>query len=343
MMNATAGRCTRLLLVAAVSLGIGGSALARGKGGGAKAWVEPERAVAESPDFSVQGEYASARDGLQVVALGKGRFYTVRLKGGLPGDGWDGRSVEGALVDAAGVKALVSRGRFKRVERASPTLGAKPPAGATVLFDSARARESLANWNKGKITSDGLLMEGTSTARRFGSFRLHIEFRMPFKPDRAPSNQDRGNSGVYTFNRYETQLLDSFGLHFYHIDPGDKRSSAWKAEFKKHLGFDPQSDRAQWCGSFYKFKTPKVNMSYPPLAWQTYDITFTAPGFEGDRKTANARITVLHNGVTIHDDVEFPKGTGAGGKRREVPRERIYLQGHGNPVRFRNVWCLERD
>jgi len=342
-MSATAGRCRRLLLVAAVSFGIGGAALARGKGGGAKTWVEPEKALEESPDFSVQGEYAGTKDGLQVVALGKGRFYTVCLAGGLPGDGWDARSVEGALLDSDGVKALVSKGRFRRVERKSPTIGAKPPAGATVLFDSARARESLANWQKGKATPEGLLMEGTSTAKSFGSFRLHLEFRMPFKPDRAPSNQDRGNSGVYTFNRYETQLLDSFGLHFNHIDEGNKNSSAWKAEFRKHLGFNAQSDRTQWCGCFYKFKTPKLNMSYPPLAWQTYDITFTAPRFEGDRKAANARITVLHNGVTIHDDVELPKGTGAGGGRREVPEERIYLQGHGNPVRFRNIWIRERD
>ena len=84
-------------------------------------------------------------------------------------------------------------------------------------------------------------------------------------------------------------------------------------------------------------------MSYPPLAWQTYEITFTAPKFEGKNKTANARITVRHNGVTIHDDVELPKGTGAGGGRREVPRECIYLQGHGNPVRFRNIWYVPRD
>ncbi|MHC5058234.1 MAG: hypothetical protein ACYTKD_26550 [Planctomycetota bacterium] len=139
-------RCCRLLLAAGLSLGIAGTALARGKGGGAKAWVEPGKALEESPDFSVQGEYASAREGLQVVALGKGRFYAARLAGGLPGDGWDGRSVSGALLDAPGVKALVSKGRFKRAERKSPTLGAKPPAGATVLFDSARARESLANW-----------------------------------------------------------------------------------------------------------------------------------------------------------------------------------------------------
>ena len=56
---------------------------------------------------------------------------------------------------------------------------------------------------------------------------------------------------------------------------------------------------------------------------------------------ANARFTVLHNGYKIHDDVELPKGTGAGGGRKEVPKESIYFQGHGNPVRFRNIWIVE--
>ena len=333
---------TRVLgaLLAAALVAPPGAAWARSKGK-AKTWTEPEKARAEDPDFSVQGEYTNGRDGLQVVALGGGKFYVARLAGGLPGDGWDGRTVRPARLDTSGVKRLVAGGRFRRVERKSATLDAKPPRGAKVLFDSARARESLSNWQNGKVTPDGLLMEGTKTSAQFGSFKLHMEFRLPYKPTRAPSAQDRGNSGVYTFNRYETQLLDSFGLHFDHIDRDDKRSGKWKNVFQEHLGFKPQSDRTQWCGCFYKFKTPKVNMCYPPLAWQTYDITFTAPKFQGDRKVANARMTILHNGYKIHDDVELPKGTGAGGGRKEVPKERIYFQGHGNPVRFRNIWIVE--
>lgn len=313
---------------------------ARGK---ARAWTDPRKARAEDPDFSVQGEYRSDTDGLHVVALGGGRFYVARLSGGLPGDGWDGRTVRPARLDTSGVKGLLSRERFRRVERESLTLGEKPPAGAGVLFDSARAKETAANWENGKTTGDGLLMEGTKTKKKFGSFKLHLEFRLPYKPTAAPSSQDRGNSGVYTFNRYETQLLDSFGLHFDHIDRDDKRSSAWKGVFEKHLGFKPKSDRTQWCACFYKFKTPKVNVCYPPLAWQTYDITFTAPRFDGGRKVANARFTILQNGHKVHDDVELPKGTGAGGKRPEVAKECIYLQGHGNPVRFRNIWIVETE
>jgi formylglycine-generating enzyme required for sulfatase activity len=307
-------------------------------------WTDPRKARAEDPDFSVQGEYRSDTDGLHVVALGGGRFYAARLSGGLPGDGWDGRTVRPGRLDAAGVKRLVAGGRFRRVERKSATLGAKPPRGAKVLFDSARARESLSNWQNGRVTPDGLLMEGTKTSGQFGSCRLHIEFRLPYKPTTAPSSQDRGNSGVYAFNRYEMQLLDSFGLHFNHIDRDNKRSDKWKGVFQEHLGFWPKSGRTLWCGCFCYFNTPKVNMCYPPLAWQTYDIMFTAPKFRGDRKIASARFTVFHNGYKVHEDVELPRGTGGGGKGPEGAKECIYLQRYGkNPVRFRNIWIVETE
>ena len=111
--------------------------------------------------------------------------------------------------------------------------------------------------------------------------------------------------------------------------------------FTKELGFKPGSDRTQWCACFYKVKTPDVNASTPPLTWQTFDITFTAPGFKGGKKVSKARFTTVHNGIKVHDGVELIKGTGNGGKKKEVAREALYLQGHGNPVRFRNVWVVE--
>lgn len=297
-----------------------------------RTWTGPARAAAEDPDFNLQGEYESAKGGLQVVALGGGRFLVSTLKGGLPGNGWDARTVSAAVKDTAAVKELLSEGGYKKVERKSPTLGKKPPPGAVVLFDG-----TAAEWKKGRVTPDGLLMEGTQTQRKFGDFQLHLEFRMPYKPGAAPGSQDRGNSGLYIFNRYETQILDSFGLHYSHLP-----KNAWRQQFEKDLGARPRSDRSQWGSCFYKFKTPDVNALYPPLTWQTYDITFTAPRFDGEKKTANARITVLVNGVKVHDDVELPKGTGAGGGRKEVAREGLVLQGHGNPVRFRNIWLVEK-
>ena len=103
-----------------------------------------------------------------------------------------------------------------------------------------------------------------------------------------------------------------------------------------------KSKNNQWCGSFYKTKLPDTPMVYPPLTWQTYEIDFTAPVFEGDKKVENARITVKQNGVLIHDDFELKKGTGAGGGRPEKEKGLIHFQGHGNPVAYRNVWIVEK-
>jgi hypothetical protein len=140
---------------------------------------------------------------------------------------------------------------------------------------------------------------------------LHLEFRLPFKPN--AKWQHRGNSGIYIQNRYEVQLLDSFG--------------------------QPAKDRG--CGALYDMKAPQVNMTFPPLTWQTYDIEFQGPEFnDAGEKTEKARITVRHNGVVIHDDVALPHGTGAGKKRGEVEAGPIVLQDHNNPVRFRNIWLV---
>jgi hypothetical protein len=321
-------KCATVLLVAALIT------VAAFTGENAKTWTDPEAAKAGDPDFSLQGEYTKAEAGLQVVALGAGKFYTATLQGGLPGAGWNGKPVTSALVESDAVKTLIASS-WTRAERTSPTLGAKPPAGATVLFDGSNTDQ----WASAKL-DDKLLSENTQTKNKFKNFTLHMEFRMPFKPTTAPSSQDRGNSGVYIFGRYEVQLLDSFGLHFF---PNTHEESQWNSAFQKELGFKPGSNRTQFCGAMYLFKTPDINASFPPLAWQTYDITFTAPKFDGEKKTSNARVTVIQNGIKIQDNVELQKGTGAAGKKPEVAEEAIYLQGHSNPVRFRNMWIVEQQ
>ena len=285
-------------------------------------WTDPLKAAQENKDFLTQGEYQKGDTAFQVVALGKGQFHVSIYQGGLPGAGWDGSAIAAKKGTATELEEIL--GGAKKVERKSPTLGQKPPAGAVVLFDGKNADA----WKNGKVT-DGLLESGTETKDAFGSFHMHLEFRLPFKPETPPGSQDRGNSGVYTHNRYETQVLDSFGLN---LDRKD-----WEKRGEKLL-----SDPKQWCGCLYKFKLADTNMCLPPLTWQTYDITFTAAQFEGEQKVKNARITVLHNGVKIHDDVELPKGTGAGGGRKEIPEGPIVLQGHGNPVRYRNIWIQKK-
>jgi hypothetical protein len=295
-------------------------------------FTDPKNA---GPDFAIQGEYQGETNegkkvGAQVIALGDGKFRLVGYPGGLPGDGWDtnakpvsaeGQTENGVLkVSKDGRTATLANGKItithddgqthcdlKKVERKSPTLGAKPSEGAVVLFDGKSADE----WRGGKMSSDGFLVAGSETKRKFGDCTLHIEFRTPFQP--KDSGQGRGNSGVYLNSMYELQVLDSFGL----------------------------SGENNECGGFYSIRKPDVNMCYPPLSWQTYDIEFTMARYENGKKTKNARVAVKHNGVTIHDDIELPRGTP--GKTAEGPGPApLFFQDHGNPVVYRNVWVVEK-
>jgi len=152
------------------------------------------------------------------------------------------------------------------------------------------------------------------TKGKFKDFQLHVEFRTPFMP--AARGQGRGNSGVYLQGRYEIQVLDSYGL----------------------------DGRDNECGGIYQVGAPMVNMCLPPLQWQTYDITFRAPRFDASgNKTEDAVVTVVHNGVTIHDRRKLPGPTGGAMDDRISEPGGIYLQDHGNPVRFRNIWLVEQQ
>ncbi len=281
-------------------------------------WVDPEKAAVEHPDFLLQGEYAGDLDGkkagLQVTDMDQGKFLVAEYQGGLPGAGWDKTKINSVVMDRGALKKKTEG--LKRVERVSPATGRKAPDGALVVF--AGEKTDLV---KGVI-KDGLLWPPAATTTNIGSFEMHLEFRIPFKPATPPSNQDRGNSGIYIFDNYECQVIDSFALDF----------------VKENNPLKLQSDNKQWCGALYTFKLPDLNMAFPPLQWQTYDIDFTAPEFTNGKKTKNARISLIHNGVKVHDDIELPKGTGGGGKRPEKPRSIITFQDHGNPVAFRNIW-----
>ena len=297
------------------------------------------RADEADADFALQGEFVGSvltdpsnpqPVAMQIRAGGDGTFEAAQHLGGLPGSRsyrdepvrlngnrsndfgvlWGGPWVvlvhpdHCVLVDPEGNRV----GRLERVERQSPTMGTPPPDGAIVLFDGSGTDQ----FDHGRITEDGLLMEGADAKPMFQDFNLHLEFMLPYMP--AARGQGRANSGIYLQSRYEVQVLDSFA-----IEPGNNG-----------------------CGGLYKFRQPDVNMCLPPLTWQTYDVVFTAPRWKADgTKRKNARISVWHNGVRIHKNVELTNKTGAG-KPEEPTLLPIRFQNHGDPVRFRNIWVVDR-
>jgi len=277
-----------------------------------KVWADPAVAAQEDADFLVQGEYAKPGLGVQIIAHGNGKFQIVTYQGGPPGLGFDGKTVTRRDGNSLVVTKLLADG-FQKIQRQSWTLGAKAPKGAKVLFDGTEA--SLSNWKKGaRISKDGLLMQGVTSTSTFHDHFVHVEFRLPYQPHAR--GQGRGNSGLYVQGRYETQMLDSFGLKGMHNE----------------------------CGGIYSVRAPDLNACLPPLTWQTYDIEYKAARFGADgKKTTNAQMTVRLNGIVIHDKVELPKRTTASPLPEGVEPGPVYLQNHGNPIRYRNIWVLPRS
>ena len=292
----------------------------------------------KDPDFAIQGEYVGELGdqdgkepwGLQIISLGDGKFHAVAFRGGLPGEGWDKsgkvevdgsasggaatfKGEKGTAVVNDGVAKITTPegkalGDLKKVERKSTTMGKKPPEGAVVLFDGKNGDA----FTDPKKFVDGLMSQGITTTQKFQDFSLHLEFLLSYMP--AGRGQGRANSGCYMQGRYEVQILDSFGLSGEHNE----------------------------CGGIYTIKKPDVNMCLPPLTWQTYDVDYTAAKFDGSKKTTNAKLTVRHNGVLVHENVELPKATTGAPVQEGSEPGPIFLQDHGNPIRFRNIWLVEK-
>jgi hypothetical protein len=202
------------------------------------------------------------------------------------------------------------------VDPGPATAPVKPPADAIVLFDG----KDLSRWTGrgGKASwriEDGAMAAGggdIETRQGFGDCQLHVEWAAP--DEVKGDSQGRGNSGVFLMGRYEVQILDSFDNPTY----ADGQAAALYG---------------QW--------PPMVNACRAPGEWQTYDIVFRAPRFDGDELVSPGYVTVLHNGIVVHDHRAIVGATAHKSVAKYQPHAAegpIKLQDHGNPVRFRNIW-----
>ena len=201
---------------------------------------------------------------------------------------------------------------------------ADAPSDATILYNGnglgafQKKDGSPAGW---RIDADGAVtdIKGAGdliTKEAFGNCQLHIEFREPAEV--KSSGQGRGNSGVYLMGKYEIQVLDSYN--------------------------NPTYSNGQ-AGAVYKQHVPLVNASRKPGEWQSYDIIFTAPLFKenGDLESP-ARVTVIHNGVLIQNNVTILGPTDWVRKpvyKKHAAKLPLMLQDHGddgNPISYRNIW-----
>jgi hypothetical protein len=194
------------------------------------------------------------------------------------------------------------------------------PKGATVLFDG----RDLSRWvNRtngqpaGWLVQDGHVevKPGNGdilTRDTYTDYQLHVEFWLPLMPEAR--GQARANSGVYNQGRIEVQVLDSYG--------------------------EPPRDNE--AGGIYKVAVPLRNASKKPGTWQSYDIAYRAPRFDATGKQIEkGRITVLFNGILIHNNVEFDAQVTTAGLPGDLTKPGpILLQDHGNKIRYRNIWIL---
>lgn len=199
-----------------------------------------------------------------------------------------------------------------------------PPADAIVLFDGT----DLSKWQNPKGEPAGWKVENgyveivkkagdIQTREAFGSCQLHLEWMAPNPP--SGKDQGRGNSGVFLMGRYELQVLDCYDNLTY----ADGQTAA-----------------------LYGQTPPLVNVCRPPGEWQTYDVVFAAPVFEGGKVAQPAYVTLFHNGVLVHHHVALLGST----SHKRLPaysphpaKGPIRLQDHGSPVRFRNLWIRPLD
>jgi hypothetical protein len=244
---------------------------------------------------------------------------------------WNGPPLYGDAPDATHPWAVHDRNRPqpKRVEPGTPSTQAqpgKPPSDAVILFDGTAA--SLAKWESDTkpgepssptkwIVRDGALecvpKSGyIRTKEEFGDCQLHVEWAAPTNVQ--GDSQGRGNSGIFLMGLVEVQVLDAYNNPTY----ADGTANA-----------------------FYGVNPPLANVLRPPGEYQSVDIIFRRPVYDGDKVLDPGYVTVFCNGVLVqdHTPIEGPGGHLRRTSARAFPAKGpLKLQDHGNPVRFRNIW-----
>lgn len=196
----------------------------------------------------------------------------------------------------------------------------QPPSDAIVLFDG----RDMSQWigrdggePKWKVADGAMKVVAKTgnieTRKHFGDCQLHVEWAAPAEV--VGDSQGRGNSGVFLMGKYEIQVLDSYD----NITYADGHTAAIYGQYP-----------------------PLVNSSRAPGEWQTYDIFFVAPRFEGEKLVSPAYVTVIHNGVLVHHHQAIQGPTLhkalASYAIPHAPTGPLMLQDHNDPVRYRNIW-----
>jgi len=268
------------------------------------------RAIPEDPEMdAIHIELnGSRRSGSKVLIIGTGGGYS-----------WNGFIEESKLIING---SYDQRFEMTRISKESPRAGMNPPENAVILLAYKPDQQpDLSAWTnqEWEATDKGTMMclpgrGGTQTKMKFNDIaHLHLEFMMP--NESLHLDQYRGNSGLFVCGTYEVQLLDSYGKI---VTSGD-------------------------CGAIYNIARPKTNASLPPGTWQTYDITFRSARLDKNGNVEELpRITVVHNGIKIHDNLEIPTPT-ANPKKPHPTQGVISLQHHdnGHRIQFRNIWLVQ--
>lgn len=188
----------------------------------------------------------------------------------------------------------------------------KPPSDAVVLFDGT----SLDAWTPGWVIKDGAMVatgKNIQSKQSFGAIQLHFEWRLP--AGRPVDGQKGGNSGVFLMGLYEIQVLQS------HQNPTYPDGQA---------------------GALYGQLPPLVNATSPQGEWQSYDVAFEPPVYEGGKVARPAKVTIIHNGVVVQHGESY-LGPTQHRKLASYPATHpetapLTLQFHGDPMEYRNMW-----